>query len=469
MPAAFYAARARRILPAAALVLVVTAIASRFFLNYVRALSALHDCVWATFFAANVHFARVGTDYFSQTDPPSPVQQFWTLAVEEQFYLAWPALLAIVLLAVRRVRGGSALAPQNRALVIAVVCGLVGVSFAWSCWLTSHAQTLAYFSTLTRGWELGVGALLALAAPSVGPRAARHHHLLVPLGLGGIAISTLAYSATTPFPGYAALLPVAYTGMTLAAGIERRRSSPAVRLLESRPFVAVGDVSYSFYLWHWPVLVIAAQYVGHPLSLAANLTLVGLALAISVLTTRWFEDPIRHSKRLAPPRLALVLAAGHRFTPPCSSSSSAHAIPPAGRPARRVDPARGAGRRNPPRPAPGGSRSATPDTGRGAGGLERVAAARYDTGSQRAFPIRADLRRGHLPARRLRRVSQRDQQRFCRFGDTTANRTIGVYGDSHAQMWLPGIIRYARNDDYAVVPLTKDGCATAKWLRRPRR
>ena len=93
--AAFYAARARRILPAAALVLVVTAIASQVFLNYVRALSALHDCVWATFFAANVHFARVGTDYFSQTDPSSPVQQFWTLAVEEKFYLAWPALLAV--------------------------------------------------------------------------------------------------------------------------------------------------------------------------------------------------------------------------------------------------------------------------------------------------------------------------------------------------------------------------------------
>jgi len=216
--AAFYAARARRILPAAALVLVVTAIASRFFLNYVRALSALHDCVWATFFAANVRFARVGTDYFSQTDPSSPVQQFWTLAVEEQLYLAWPALLAIVLLGVRRLRGGSALAPQNRALVIAVVGGLVGASFAWSCWLTSHEQTLAYFSTLTRGWELGVGALLALAAPSVGPRAARRHDLLVPLGLGGIAISTLAYSATTPFPGYAALLPVASTAMILPLG-----------------------------------------------------------------------------------------------------------------------------------------------------------------------------------------------------------------------------------------------------------
>ena len=199
------------------------------------------------------------------------------------------------------------MAPQNRALLIAVVGGLVGVSFAWSCWLTPHEQTLAYFSTLTRGWELGAGALLALAAPSVAPRAAKHHHLLVPLGLGGIAISTLAYSAGTPFPGYAALLPVASTAMILAAGIERRRPSPAARVLESRPFVAVGDVSYSFYLWHWPVLVIAAQYIGHPLSLAANLTLVGLAFAISVLTTRWFEDPIRHSKRLAPSRLGLVL------------------------------------------------------------------------------------------------------------------------------------------------------------------
>ena len=462
--AAFYAARARRILPAAALVLVVTAIASRFFLNYVRALSALHDCVWATFFAANVHFARVGTDYFSQTDPPSPVQQFWTLAVEEQFYLAWPALLAIVLLAVRRVRGGSALAPQNRALVIAVVCGLVGVSFAWSCWLTSHAQTLAYFSTLTRGWELGVGALLALAAPSVGPRAARHHHLLVPLGLGGIAISTLAYSATTPFPGYAALLPVASTGMTLAAGIERRRSSPAVRLLESRPFVAVGDVSYSFYLWHWPVLVIAAQYVGHPLSLAANLTLVGLALAISVLTTRWFEDPIRHSKRLAPPRLGLVLWPVTVSLTLLVVASSAHAIHQRlDQLAASIQPeAQAAATRRVQHQAEAAAPRLTPAEALVAWSASQR---RGTTPVPSALsPLVQDLAGDIFPLGDCGASASETSSDVCRFGDTTANRTIGVYGDSHAQMWLPGIIRYARNDDYAVVPLTKDGCATAKWL-----
>jgi peptidoglycan/LPS O-acetylase OafA/YrhL len=462
--AAFYAARARRILPAAALVLVVTAIASRFLLNYVRALSTLHDCVWATFFAANVHFARVGTDYFSQTDPPSPVQQFWTLAVEEQFYLAWPALLAVLLLGVRLWRGGSALAPQNRAYLTAAVGGLVGVSFAWSCWLTPHEQTLAYFSTLTRGWELGVGALLALAAPRIGARAARHDGLLVALGLGGIAVSTLAYSASTSFPGYAALLPVASTAVILAAGIERRRRSRAVRVLESRPFVVVGDVSYSFYLWHWPVLVIAAEYVGHPLTLTANLALVGLAFAVSVVTTRWFEDPIRHSRRLAPPRLCLVLWPITVSATLLVVATSTHAIHDRlDRIADSIHPeALAVATRRVQHEATVAAPHLTP--------AEALVA--WSASSRRAekpvpdalSPLVQDLAGDIFPLGDCGASGSDTSSDVCRFGDTAAKRTIGVYGDSHAQMWMPGIIRYAKAHGYAVVPLTKDGCATAKWL-----
>ena len=326
------------------------------------------------------------------------------------------------------------------------------------------SRRLRYFSTLTRGWELGVGALLALAAPSVGPRAARRHDLLVPLGLGGIAISTLAYSATTPFPGYAALLPVASTAMILAAGIERRRSSLAVRLLESRPFVAVGDVSYSFYLWHWPVLVIAAQYVGHPLSLAANLTLVGLALAISVLTTRWFEDPIRHSKRLAPSRLGLVLWPVTVSLTLLVVASSAHAINERlDQLAASIQPeAQAAATRRVQHQAEAAAPRLTPAEALVAWSASQR---RGTTPVPNALsPLVQDLAGDIFPLGDCGASGSDTSSNVCRFGDTTANRMIGVYGDSHAQMWMPGIIRYARNNDYAVVPLTKDGCATAKWL-----
>ena len=130
----FYASRARRILPAAVLTLLVTCAASAAFLNPVRAASALHDAVWAAFFGANVHFAEVGTDYFAQDDPPSPIQHFWTLAVEEQFYVVWPLLLAAALLGLRLGgRGGGA---SRGGLAVVVALG-VAASLAYSMYITA--------------------------------------------------------------------------------------------------------------------------------------------------------------------------------------------------------------------------------------------------------------------------------------------------------------------------------------------
>ena len=134
----FYAARARRILPAAALTLVATCAASVAYLNPVRALSALHDALWAAFFAANVHFADVGADYFARDDPPSPIQHFWTLAVEEQFYLVWPLLLAAALGSCASV--GAAAASRARGLAAVVALGVAG-SLAWSINLTASNPT----------------------------------------------------------------------------------------------------------------------------------------------------------------------------------------------------------------------------------------------------------------------------------------------------------------------------------------
>src|SRR6187402_3292258 len=198
----FYARRARRILPAATLVTVATVVASAIWLSAVDLLTVVKDALWAVFFAANIHFAAVGTDYFAQEEPPSPLQHYWSLAVEEQFYLVWPALLLLLVLVARR----RAL-PKRLVLVVLLVLTLA--SFVWSVVSTSTDPLAAYFSTLARAWELGLGALTALVATTVArrlPSSARG--LLCVAGLGLIALACLVYGDQTPFPGSAAAIPV---------------------------------------------------------------------------------------------------------------------------------------------------------------------------------------------------------------------------------------------------------------------
>ena len=157
----FYVRRARRILPAAALALVATDLAAFFLLNFVRARGAVVDSLNAAGFVANFHFAATGVDYFARQDPPSPILHFWSLSVEEQFYVVWPLLLTLVLFGVAR-RG----ALHERRL-LGVLVALAGASLGWSIYLTHAAPTTAYFSPFTRAWELGLGATLAVGASSL--------------------------------------------------------------------------------------------------------------------------------------------------------------------------------------------------------------------------------------------------------------------------------------------------------------
>src|SRR5947208_1990502 len=139
----FYVRRARRILPAAALTLLVTDVASYFLLNFLRAREAVHDSLYAAGFAANFHFAARGLDYFAQTDPPSPLLHYWSLAVEEQFYLVWPGILSLVFVAAR-LRPGR---PAGRPLLLVIVL-VAGASFAWSVRRTAALPQAATFSPL---------------------------------------------------------------------------------------------------------------------------------------------------------------------------------------------------------------------------------------------------------------------------------------------------------------------------------
>ena len=287
----FYARRVRRILPVAALVLVVTNVVARSVFAAARVHQTLDDSVWALLFGANVHFSSIGTDYFQQHRPPSPVQHYWSLSVEEQFYVLWPALLIVGYLVARR------MAVRPSRVVLALAGTGTAASFAWALHLTASDRVAAYFSTPARAWELGIGALCAvLSGRAVGlPEAVRAAAAWT--GLGAVAAATALYGAQTAFPGLAAMLPVLGTALVLAA--QDPRGGPGrVGLLDNPVAGYLGKISYSLYLWHFPCLVLADGYFA---SHGVGYYVAGgvLPLLLSMWSFHLVEDPIRHSRWLS--------------------------------------------------------------------------------------------------------------------------------------------------------------------------
>ncbi len=296
----FYARRARRILPAATLTLIVTLFASYHYLGFLRGDEVARDATWCSLFVGNFRFALDGTNYLAAQEPPSPLQHFWSLGVEEQFYFLWPAVLLLVAAVGKRV--------PLRIRLGAALGSIFVASLAWSVIQTNSNPTWAYFSPLTRAWELAAGALICVSLPLLSKVPTTLGSALSWLGLAGIVASALLINASTPFPGIAALGPVAATSLAIAGGITAGRLG-AVYLLGVRPFQFLGMLSYSFYLWHWPVLIIAAEYHGSSLSVGHNLVLLLVALVISVVTFYSVEHPLR-SWRLLRKHDLLSLATG---------------------------------------------------------------------------------------------------------------------------------------------------------------
>ena len=323
----FYARRMRRIFPMAVIVLAATVAVGFVLFSRARADSTLVDALWALVFLENWHLAQVGTDYFRMGDAVSPVQQYWSLSVEEQYYLVWPiALIGLSALAGwlvrRRHRQGGFTATDGTvsdylsgqpgqsatATLSATVAGMrwrlvawtlaavVVSSFTWAIVQSQSTPTEAYFSSLTRAWELAAGALLAVMLQRQRvPLSARTRGTLMGLGLVAIIAAALLINVNSPFPGPWAALPVGATMLILAPGAGA--SGPTAGLMGSRPMQFVGAISYSLYLWHFPVMIFVFAVTGGGVR-GVTIALV-VSLALSVASYYLIEQPVRRSTWLS--------------------------------------------------------------------------------------------------------------------------------------------------------------------------
>ena len=445
----FYARRARRLLPAACVVLLVSLVLTYLFLPRIRWADTAWDAIASSLYVVNWRLAEQATDYLSAGLAPSIVQHYWSLSVEEQFYLVWPVLmLALTWAGLRR-----------RHLLLPALLVVLGASFAWSVHLSQASPQSAYFVTTTRGWELALGGVVAVGLPWLARLPKAVAGSVGWLGLAAIVAATTAITNTTPFPGYAALLPTLGAAGVIVGGAVAGREGPAL-LLDTRPARAVGVLSYSLYLWHWPLLVVAEAKWG-ALSTPAALAVVAASALPAWLTYRYVENPIRHARRWRK-KPAATLRTGLLATASTALAAMLF-VQLVVWPANRADET--AGWSAPGSSGPGASaamptlgaavlRDQPHDDPNGAP-VDRVAAL-----WPRPAAVRDDVASSYASG--CHQPEEGDEALACRFGPADATFRVALVGDSHAAQWVPAFEDLAVAHKWQVSSYTKSSCPLAE-------
>ncbi|WP_120077557.1 acyltransferase family protein [Aurantiacibacter odishensis] len=401
--AGFYERRVRRILPPLFLVIAACFALGWFLLPPPAYLDLARSAIPAALFWSNLHFRNEGSDYFAIDAEFQPLLHTWSLAVEEQFYIAVPLAMWLVWTIGRRA-----------ALPAAVLA--TAASFAWSVHMVDTTPTGAFYLLQSRAWELGVGAVLALGVARIAlPRWLAE--AVGVLGIFAIAYATYRYDGTTPFPGAAALAPVLGAAAIIWAG--QHHATLTSRLLSLGPMVWVGLVSYALYLWHWPALVLVRHlYVSVEIPVPATVLALAASLLLAWLSTHWVEHPMRRrGKRAVIGRNAAFVLGG----------LAALAIAGIASLVVRSE----------------GAWSRAPDA--------RAVIEAATTRSALEEQCRASWREAGAP---------------CEFGTSGREPQVFLWGDSHAASLLPGLDDLLKKNGVAGAAAVSTGCPPLPGYRR---
>ncbi|NJN94754.1 MAG: acyltransferase [Anaerolineales bacterium] len=419
----FYARRARRLLPAMVVMLLATVMVGAVIYAPFEQRDLASTAIATATYWSNIHFANLATDYLSPASETNPFLHTWSLSVEEQFYLLWP-LFVMLLLGVARWQGR---AVNHRRLWWGAIL-LTGLSFALSVYLTSTRQPMAFFLLPARAWEFAAGALAVLLPPPEKLKSFMPKFLNVDLpggatpllgwvGLGGLVAANLFFDRSTAFPGVAALLPVLATVLLLRAGAGPAETG-ITKLLSLRPLQEIGRLSYSWYLWHWPVLVFATA--NYRLPLGVRLALLAVSLLLAAASYHFVESPIRYHRvlvrrsgySLAMAACITILGLGLTYGWRQLSVSWAK-LPEQARFTQVIDE------------------------------LPEI----YNTGCH------ADFFEVGLKVEN------------CTAGPADASRRLVLFGDSHAAQWYPALEQLATEQGWRLISLTKSACPAVDLLK----